>query len=205
MTPKHDKLTVAVTGGIGSGKSLAGKLLSARGYAVIDADRVARDLSGAGGAGALAVAQRFGAQFLTPSGEIDRKKLAAEVFADSEKLKALNAALHPLILDEIDGRVAAAQGGIVFVEVPLLYESGWAARFDRVWAISAPESVRAERAALRGGMTAEQIAQRMNAQATDSQRETIAHAVIQNAGTQKQFEEAVFAELERLTDEFNCS
>ena len=99
-------LLVGLSGSLGSGKSTVGRALAARGAAVIDADRVARDVLAPGSPGAQAVLDHFGARCPPSDGSVDRQALAAIVFADPDQRAALEAITHPLVHHEVARRVA---------------------------------------------------------------------------------------------------
>lgn len=175
-------LQVGLTGGIGSGKSLAAEYFAQLGAVVVDFDQLARDVVERGSEGFDEVVARFGDSVLT-QGELDRKKLGEIIFADPSAKKNLEAITHPRI------RAAYAKfleeqnsDAIVIAQIPLLAESEHAYPFDLTIAVSAPESQRYERLRQRG-LKDYQIAARMSAQATDQAREAIVNIVIRNDGT----------------------
>ena len=172
-------LKVALTGGIGSGKSTVGELLHELGAYIIDSDQLARLVIERGQPGYDAVVAQFGDEILT-AGEIDRTKLAAAVFNDDSKRKLLESIIHPLV------RQAAAEqmkklpaDAVVVNEIPLLFETDGAGRFDFVISVQVDEDKRRERLRERG-MKDYEISQRISAQATDEQRASISDAVLDN-------------------------
>ena len=174
-------LTVALTGGIGSGKSLAGEFFAELGAIVIDSDQLARDVIERGTPGFDEVLAAFGDEILS-SGLIDRKKLAEIVFSDESKRKQLEAIVHPLIrtaLDEIKN--SAPQGSVIINQIPLLAETGGKERFDIVIAITSDLELRRSRLIARG-LSAHEIEKRLAAQVQDSEREAIADYIITNHG-----------------------
>lgn len=141
---------VAVTGGIGAGKSELLQAFAARGVPVLSTDAVVHRLLQENDEVRAAVSERFGAGLFGQDREIDRSRLAATVFADPDELAWLEGLLHPLVYGEVE-RWWAQQArhepvaDICVVEVPLLYESGGESRFDAVVAVTASASVRAAR------------------------------------------------------------
>jgi dephospho-CoA kinase len=119
----------------------------------------------------------FGNEILQSSGELDRKRLGALIFEDDSARLKLEAALHPLIQELAAKRVAASSGMIVY-SIPLLVETQSKLRFDRIVAISCSEETRIERLMETRSMTREQARLRIQAQASDKQREAIADLVI---------------------------
>ena len=172
-------LIVALTGGIGSGKSTVGQMFAQLGAIVIDSDQLARDVLERGSIGFDEVVAKFGDEILK-NGEIDRQLLASIVFKDPKKRSELEQVTHPLIRKAFAEVVArSANNSIIINQIPLLVESNHDYKFDHVITISANESIRTQRL-LKRGLTADQIRQRMQAQATDQMRESISDSVIMN-------------------------
>ncbi|PYI65285.1 dephospho-CoA kinase [Arthrobacter livingstonensis] len=176
-------LSIGLTGGIASGKSLLSARFRELGAVVIDADRLARDVVAPGTPGLAAVAAGFGPAVLLRDGSLDRPALGAVVFADKARLAALNAIVHPLV------RAAAAQlkddagpDAIVVQDIPLLAETGQGPNFHLVVVVDAPEDQRLARMVGNRGMTAVDAAARMAAQAGPEQRLAAADVVIDNSG-----------------------
>ena len=174
-------LLVALTGGIGSGKSLAGEFLSALGATVVDSDQLARDVVERGTRGFDEIVSRFG-DLVLKDGNLDRSKLGEIIFSDPKARADLEAITHPRIRDAFAQVVAAAKAGDVIVnQIPLLVETSGAARFDYIVTVSAPLELRRERSIARG-MKGYEFDKRVAAQVTDAQREAIADSVILNSG-----------------------
>jgi dephospho-CoA kinase len=172
-------LIVALTGGIGSGKSTVGQMFAQLGAIVIDSDQLARDVLERGSIGFDEVVAKFGDEILK-IGEIDRQLLASIVFKDPKKRSELEQVTHPLIRKAFAEVVArSANNSIIINQIPLLVESNHDYKFDHVITISANESIRTQRL-LKRGLTTNQIRQRMQAQATDQMRESISDSVIMN-------------------------
>ena len=172
-------LIVALTGGIGSGKSTVGQMFAQLGAIVIDSDQLARDVLERGSIGFNEVVAKFGDEILK-NGEIDRQLLASIVFKDPKKRSELEQVTHPLIRKAFAEVVArSANNSIIINQIPLLVESNHDYKFDHVITISANESIRTQRL-LKRGLTADQIRQRMQAQATDQMRESISDSVLVN-------------------------
>ena len=174
-------LRVALTGGIGSGKSSAAEIFAALGAVVVDSDEIARKVLDRESVGFGEVVAVFGDQILA-AGEIDRKKLGQLVFSDPKERKKLEQITHPLIRKEFERIIKnLPENSIVINQIPLLAESKYDYKFDYVIAISAPIEVRKNRL-LERGMKSYEIEQRLAAQASDSDRAKIANEVIENAG-----------------------
>ncbi|MEV6122639.1 dephospho-CoA kinase [Streptomyces sp. NPDC052077] len=174
-------LSVGLTGGIGAGKSEVSKLLVDCGAVLVDADRIAREIVAPGTPGLAAVAAAFGPEVLAPDGSLDRPALGAVVFADPEKLAALNAIVHPLVAARSRALEEAADPDAVVVhDVPLLTENGLAPRYDLVIVVDADPATQLDRLVRLRGMTPGDARARMAAQATREQRRAVADIVIDN-------------------------
>lgn len=169
-------MLIALTGGIGSGKSTVAKRLVELGATEIDADVLAREVVAKGSEGLEAVLAEFG-EDLAPHGELDRTELAKRAFASQESRKKLESILHPRIQQLAKERIAELSGLIVYT-IPLLVEVGDRLGFDKVVTISCPEEVRIKRLIQQRGMTEQDARNRIASQATDAQREAIADFVI---------------------------
>ena len=174
-------LKVALTGGIGSGKSLVGEYLEELGAIVFDADQLARDVVERGTTGFNLIVERFGDEILA-EGQINRGKLGEIVFNDPKARKDLEGIVHPLVKEAGDSIVnSAPENAVVVNQIPLVYESNSANRFYFIVTVEAPESIRYERLRARG-MKDFEIAKRISAQATRSERVSISNIVIENDG-----------------------
>ncbi|MER6176969.1 dephospho-CoA kinase [Streptosporangium sp. NPDC001681] len=182
-------LKVGLTGGIGSGKSEVSRRLACRGAVVIDADKIAREVVEPGTPGLARVVGVFGTEILREDGSLNREKLGSIVFADSEKLAALNAIVHPLV----GARVAELQdqavpGSIVIYDVPLLAENRLAPMYEVVIVVDAADEVRVARLVELRGMSEQDARARLAAQATREERLEIADIVVPNEGTLEELE-----------------
>ncbi|MBU6253665.1 MAG: dephospho-CoA kinase, long form [Acidobacteria bacterium] len=185
-------LRVALTGGIGSGKSLVGEILEELGALVIDSDQLAREVIERGSPGYEEVVTAFGDSILS-EGQIDRSKLAAVIFKESDLRKKLESIIHPLVREAAEKLARKLPSGAILInQIPLLVESDGAKRFDYVVTVSADEEIRRERLRLRG-LKDYEITQRMAAQVSDSEREKIANYIIRNDGSIDELTRAVEA------------
>ena len=178
-------LVVALTGGIGSGKSTVGQIFAQLGAIVVDSDQLARDVLERGSIGFNEVVAKFGDEILK-NGEIDRQLLGSIVFKDPTKRSELEQITHPLIRKAFAEVIArSTSNSIVINQIPLLVESNHDYKFDHVITVSASEDIRAQRL-LKRGLTGVQIRERMQAQATDQMRESIADSVIVNEKSEQE-------------------
>ncbi|MFC9290036.1 dephospho-CoA kinase [Streptomyces sp. NPDC057052] len=174
-------LKVGLTGGIGAGKSEVSRLLVECGAVLIDADRIAREVVAPGTPGLKAVVETFGEGVLAADGGLDRPRLGSLVFADPDKLAALNAIVHPLVgARSRDLETAAPEDAVVVHDVPLLTENGLAPLYDVVVVVDADPATQLDRLVRLRGMTEGDARARMAAQATREQRRGIADIVIDN-------------------------
>ena len=176
-------LKVGLTGGIGAGKSEVSRLLVSYGAVLIDADRIAREVVEPGTPGLDAVVEAFGPGILTPDGTLDRPALGAIVFADPERLAALNAIVHPLVgARSAELERAAGPDAVVVHDVPLLTENGLAPLYDLVVVVDATPGTQLDRLVTLRGMTESDARARMAAQATREERKAVADLVVDNDG-----------------------
>ena len=174
---------VGLTGGIGSGKSLAAQFFSQLGALVIDADQLARSAIERGSEGFDEVLLRFGDSVLM-NGDIDRVALGQIIFENPQAKKDLEAIIHPRIRAEFEEAVASLEADQIMVyEIPLLVETNAADRFDFIVTVESQPELRKERLRARG-MFHSDIEKRMASQATEEQRREIADCVLTNNGSE---------------------
>jgi dephospho-CoA kinase len=189
-------LIVALTGGIGAGKSLVAQYFSELGARVVDADQLSRVAIERGSAGFDEVLLRFGESVLR-DGDIDRKALAEIVFADASARADLELIIHPRVRELFNEVVAdLAADEILIYEIPLLVESNAATNFDHIITVESDIEVRKERLRKRG-MFISEIERRIAAQATREQREELADEIITNDGD----EDALLRKVENLWED----
>ena len=183
-------LNVALTGGIGSGKSAVAEFLQECGAVIIDSDQLARDVIERGTEGFEAVLAAFGDTVLT-DGEIDRSTLADIVFQDENQRKKLEAIIHPLVREAAESLMKKLPSdSVVINQIPLLVETNGAKRFDYIITVSASEDLRRQRL-LQKGLKDYEISKRMQAQVNDAAREEIADSIIRNEGSLEDLERIV--------------
>jgi len=170
-------MLIAITGGIGSGKSTVARRWVELGATEVDADVLAREVVEPGSKGLALVAQEFGQSIIKADGSLDRAELSKLAFNNDQSRKKLEGILHPLIQELAKSKTSSLSGIIVYT-IPLLVETQSALTFDKIVAISCPEEVRLERLVQNRGMSEEEAKSRIRAQASDKEREAVADIVI---------------------------
>ncbi len=170
-------MLIALTGGIGSGKSTVARRWVELGATEIDADVLAREVVAPGSTGLALVAKQFGSEVLAADGTLDRAALAKIAFSSEENRKLLENILHPLIQQLALEKVEGLSGVIVYT-IPLFVESNSKLKFDKVVTISCDEAVRVKRLVESRGMSEGEAISRISAQASDAQREAVSDIVI---------------------------
>ena len=185
-------LLVGLTGGIGSGKSTVAGMLQQRGAVILDADVFAREAVRAGTDGFAAVVRRFGEGVVAPDGELDRRGLAAIVFADHDALSDLEAIVHPevrrMIADGIQEHLDEER--VVVLVNPLLIEMGTHRDCDVVVVVSASPETQIARSVARG-MDEDDVRARFAAQLPIDERAAVADVLLDNEGTLEELEAEV--------------
>ena len=174
---------VALSGGIGSGKTAVTDFLAAHGITILDADVFAHRVTASGEAAVVEIAGAFGPSVLTPSGDLNRVALRDLVFADETKRRALEAIVHPKVRAAMNEAADEASGPYVVFSIPLLVETGQAERFDHVVIVEAPIALRAARVKKRSGLNQESFEKICLSQASDEERAALADDLIVNDGT----------------------
>ena len=155
----------AITGGIGSGKSVVCNVLRTLGYEVYDCDLRARAIMEGDEALKKRLADAFGNDIINEDGSLNRQALGAIVFNDPEKLEALNAMVHGAVKDDIVAwRTDHSKRTRLFIETAILYQSGLDKMVDDIWEVTAPEEIRIARVIARNNLTAAQVRARIAAQ-----------------------------------------
>jgi dephospho-CoA kinase len=179
-------LKVGLTGGIACGKSFVGAELESLGCLLIQADELGHAVLRRGGEAFADVIREFGGGILGEDGEIDRRKLAAEVFGDAKKLARLNELVHPAVFrreDELIAEFAArVPGGIAVVEAAILIETGSYKRFDKLILVTCHEEQQIARALRREGASESDIRARISRQMPLIEKRKYADFVIDTSG-----------------------
>ncbi len=182
-------LRIGLTGGIACGKTFVGRTLEALGAHLIHADDLGHQALAKDGEAYLPVVREFGREILDGDGRIDRHRLAALVFGDSERLKVLNAIVHPAVqrLQQAmeNGILASDPDAIVVVEAAILIEIGTYKNYDRIILVTCDEQQQIERATSRDGVTLEDVKARLNRQLPVETKRKFADYIIDTSGTKE--------------------
>lgn len=173
---------VALTGGIASGKTTVANLFAELGVPLIDTDVIARQVVEPGQPALAEVVATFGPDVLDADGGLDRRRMRERIFSDPTAKQRLEAILHPAIRAELERQSRAAVGPYQVLVIPLLAEGKRRDHVDRVLLVDVPEELQIQRLMMRDGVTHEQAAASLNAQATRAERLTIADDVVRNTG-----------------------
>jgi dephospho-CoA kinase len=177
-------LLVGLTGGLGAGKSTVARLLAERGAVVVDADELARSALDPGTPGFEQVCDLFGRDILDAEGRIDRRELAARVFGDEAKRRALESITHPEVFRLLADKVESYRGSeaVVVFDAPLIIETGFHEGVDVLVVVTAPQDAQVERVMRERGMSEDEARARIGAQVEGARREELADVVIRNGG-----------------------
>ncbi len=198
-----------LTGGVASGKSTVARMFEELGAKIIDGDRIGHELLSAPLPAYQEVVRQFGKEILEASGEIDRGRLGVIVFAEPEKLRKLNAILHPLIIKRVEELAAryhsqgntGKEGGVILVDAALIFEAGIGGNFAKVILAWCRPEQQIERLIDKAGLTREEAERRIATQIPVEEKRRRADYVIDCSGpkenTRKQVE-ALYPELKRL-------
>ena len=169
----------AITGCIGSGKSVISQLLRVMGYPVYDTDSEAKRLMESSDVIRAGLIARYG-EAVYAGGRLNKPMLAARIFGNPAELAAVNALVHPEVKRALREWALRQSARRCFFESAILFESGFESEADTVWSVSAPQEVRLGRAMLRDGATREQVLARMEAQLSQAEKDARADVVLLN-------------------------
>ncbi|NEV63575.1 dephospho-CoA kinase [Thiorhodococcus minor] len=173
---------VALTGGIGSGKTAVSDLLGRLGAGIIDTDLLSRELTAPGTPTLSKIFETFGKEASLPSGALDRAYLREKVFQDADARRRLERILHPAIRTRMLERLAAIEAPYAVLVIPLLFETGQQALANRVLVVDVPEEEQIERVRRRSGLSRTQTARIIESQVSRQQRLAGADDIIDNSG-----------------------
>ena len=187
-------ITIAITGGIGSGKTQVTNYLTSKGFTVVDADRMSREMTSAGGKAIPYIIENFGPSFILEDGSLDRAAMRDLVFRDPSKRMLLEEGTTKVVLEDIEKikkERAASNDKALFFDIPLLFETGSEYDYDAVWVVTADYDVRKSRVMARDGIDPAIIDLIMDSQDGEEKKVQLADQVIYNNGTLEELRTAV--------------
>ncbi len=190
---------IGLTGGIGTGKSTVSNYISSRGYTIIDADRIAREVVEPGSPVLAELESAFGSGIIDDDGSLKRKALADIVFTDEAAMKKMNGIMHGAIISAMLDRADEAERAgekAVFFDAPLLFETGMETMCDSVWLVVADDDVRIRRIMIRDGFTEAEVLERFASQMPDDEKKKRSDCLIDNSTTL----ESLYAQVDELLD-----
>ena len=173
-------MIVGLTGGIGSGKSVAGDFFIELGIDVIDADHVSKNILDDNESAKKLFLENFGKKFIDKSNNIDRALLREEIFKNEDKKEALESIIHPLVREEIFNFIENSNSVYKIIMVPLIYETNSQDFYDKIVVVDCKEENQIIRASKRDNKTKNDIINIMKNQASSDERMSIADEVIKN-------------------------
>ena len=181
-------LVVALTGGVGSGKSSVAACLRGIGAPVIDADAISHALTAPGSPVLELIAETFGARFIDAAGHLDRAAMRTLVFSDTAARARLESILHPRVVSEMQRRLAQCSAPYAVLEIPLLFEAGQTGLADRILVVDLPEAEQIRRVWRRSGLDVAEIRRIIDSQVPRSRRLEGADDIIDNSGDPQSLE-----------------
>ena len=193
---------IGLTGGMGSGKSTVADCLRSNGIPVIDADVIAHKIMNEEST-LDKIHEIFGKNVFDKDGSLNKVKFSSVLFTNTVKRKKLNEFVHPKVWDEMMNETEkyVTEGSkVIFLDVPLLIESGWHTRVNETWLVKADYNERIERLRLRTNLSTEEIKKRIEIQMPESEKEEYADKIINNGGTIEETEKQVIEELQKIIE-----
>ena len=194
-------INIAITGGIGSGKSEVTNYLSGKGYTIVDADRMSREMTSAGGKAIPYIREHFGDLFIREDGSLDRAAMRDLVFRDPAKKMLLEEGTTKVVLEDIEAIMRERAGcgdKALFFDIPLLFENGTENDYDLVLVVTADYDIRKERIMARDSIDPSMIDLIMDSQEGEDRKAALADFVIYNNGTLDDLHDAVDLLLKKL-------
>lgn len=176
-------LTIAITGGIGSGKTQVTNYLSEKGYTVLDADVIAREITAAGGKAITDIIEIFGPEYIREDGSMNRDRMRALVYDNPEAKRKLEECTTRVVQKDIEAAISfnrACGMAVTFVAVPLLFECGGGDEYDATWLVVADEQIRIRRVMARDGLDEITVKKIIKNQFSDKKKLALASDVLYN-------------------------
>lgn len=193
---------IGLTGGMGSGKSTVADCLRSNGIPVIDADVIAHKIMNEEST-LDKIHEIFGKNVFDKDGSLNKVKFSSVLFTNTVKRKKLNEFVHPKVWTEMMNeteKYVTKGSKVIFLDVPLLIESGWHTRVNETWLVKADYNERIERLSLRTNLSTEEIKKRIEIQMPESEKEEYADKIINNGGTIEETEKQVIEELQKIIE-----
>lgn len=191
--PQKSRLKIGITGGIGSGKSLACRYLEELGCKVIYADKIAKELYASNKALLKKLAGEFGKSILNIDGTLNRINARKVIFSNKKNIKRVNSIVHPFVFREMDKMVSRIKDKVVLFEAAIMFESGSYKRMDYVVLIYANKETRIKRIIKRDGVKRSDVLKLMKLQLDEREKAKRADFVIKNNATAPALEKNVKA------------
>jgi dephospho-CoA kinase len=192
------KKKIGITGGIATGKSTVTRLITEKGYTVIDADQVVRDLQAPGGKLYNQIMTHFGPDFFLEDGQLDRRKLGALIFTNDEAKAKLSSIQDHIIDEAVTAEYHKVDAPVVFMDIPLMYERHLESRYDEIWVVYVTPEQQLQRLMARNNFTQAEAQSRIDAQIPIDQKRKLADCVIDNTGDLAQLDAQVTTLLAEL-------
>ncbi len=182
---KQNKMIIGITGSIGTGKSTVSNYLMSKGYSIVDADKISKGAYNIGSNGYKAILKVFGVEILNSNGEVDRKKIKKIVFGNSNMLKRLNMAIHPIIINEIEKEIEImlVSENVVFLDAPLLIETELHKKVDKIIIVACDKNEQINRIIKRDNITADMAVSIINSQMSIDEKLKFADYIVYNNST----------------------
>ena len=193
---------IGLTGGMGSGKSTVADCLRSNGIPVIDADVIAHKIMNEEST-LDKIHEIFGKNVFDKDGSLNKVKFSSVLFTNTVKRKKLNEFVHPKVWTEMMNeteKYVTKGSKVIFLDVPLLIESGWHTRVNETWLVKADYNERIERLSLRTNLSTEEIKKRIEIQMPESEKEEYADKIINNGGTIEETGKQVIEELQKIIE-----
>lgn len=201
MKNKHrypkDKYVIALTGGIATGKSLVSGFLGELGAGMVDTDKIAREVVSAGSPVLKKIEETWGRSVINPDGTLNRKKLGSIIFSSAKDREKLNSIIHPEIRRVMFERVRQCSAKIVFIDIPLLFESKEPIPYNESWLVWCKKEQQMERLMQRDGIDNEEALKRTGSQIDIDEKRKLADVIVENTGSPDE----TGAEVKRKWDE----